>query len=280
MAIPNALSYIYKELLAAPPIRNVVDAILRMTIPPSILINGQRLYLNQGDAAICAAIRFGIYEKGTRAVFLKLMNKGATLVDVGAHVGLYSVLAEQAGATVYAFEPATDNYNILRKNLKANPYKIALGDKDGAGKLYLHPSNKGKHALKETEQHTDWESAQVRTLDTLVDAIPIRSVDILKIDVEGCEPEVFMGARRTIERFKPDILFELGPQRTDPMTSASLLRALEKLGYTLHAINENSGTLTQIVSDKDCYPLIDDMKGNDPYINILARSPRTPRHLA
>ena len=85
--LPNALSYIYKEFLAAPPIRNVVDAILRMTIPRSILINGQPLLLNRQDAAICAAIRFGIYEIGSRAVFSKLIHKGATVVDVGAGWG-------------------------------------------------------------------------------------------------------------------------------------------------------------------------------------------------
>jgi FkbM family methyltransferase len=272
--LPNALSYIYKELLAAPAIRKVVDAILRMTIPRSILINGQLLHLNRKDAAICAAIRFGIYEKGSRAVFSKLINKGATVVDVGAHVGLYSVLAEQAGAFVYAFEPATDNYDILRKNIKAHPYKLALGDKNGPAKLYLHPSNKGKHALKPTDEHTECEEVDERTLDTLVDSIPIRSLDILKIDAEGYEPEVFAGARRTIEKYKPDILFELAPQRRDPTASVSLVKFLEGLGYVLFAINENSGALTRIVSDQGRYPLIAAMKGNDPYVNVLARSPR------
>lgn len=272
--LPNALSYIYKELLAAPAIRRVADAMLRMTIPRSILVNGQPLYLNRRDAAICAAIRFGIYEKGTRAVFSKLIGKGATVVDVGAHVGLYSVLAEQAGAVVYAFEPATDNYDILRKNIKACPYKIALGDRNGAAKLYLHPSNKGKHALKPTNQHTDFEEVEERTLDTLVDSIPIPAVDVLKIDAEGYEPEVFTGARRTIEKHKPDILFELGPQRINPTASTSLLKFLEEQGYVLFAINENSGALTRIVHDKGGYPLIAAMKGNDPYVNVLARSPR------
>jgi FkbM family methyltransferase len=274
--LPNALSYIYKEFLATPPIRNVVDAILRMTIPRSILINGQPLLLNRQDAAICAAIRFGIYEIGSRAVFSKLIHKGATVVDVGAHVGLYSVLAEQAGAVVYAFEPAGDNYDILRKNMKARPYKVALGDKNACSKFYLHPSNKGKHALKATEQHTGYEEVDERTLDTLVDTIPIPSLDVLKIDAEGYEPEVFAGARRTIERFKPHILFELAPQRAGATENFSILRFLEDLGYALFAINENSGALTLILSQNGDYPLIAAMTGSDPYVNVLARSPRVP----
>ncbi len=121
---------------------------------------------------------------------------GKTVIDIGAHIGSFSLLAAQAGATVYAFEPEEENFRLLRDNVAANygasvlVNRVAISNGSPWQKLYLS-ENSGSHSL---DPHLNGLGLQApfQTVDTLpFDWIftehNIQSCALLKVDCEGGE---------------------------------------------------------------------------------------------
>ncbi len=141
----------------------------------------------------------------------KEIKKGMNVIDVGAHIGAYTMLAaEKVGeeGKVIAIEPEPKNYQLLIKNIKLNnfknviPVKIALADHEGFKKLYLHPFISADHslALRKNEGFKEnlYIKIPVKTLDNLVAELNLNKVDIIKIDAEGSELPILRGAERTL----------------------------------------------------------------------------------
>jgi len=136
-------------------------------------------------------------------------TKGAIVIDVGAHVGIYSVkLAKKVGkqGLILSIEPNTFNYRLLMENIKFNrlserviPLNVAAGSFNGKTKLYLNSdAYSGGHSLLPISQQ--WMQVRIRTLDTIMDKLELNHCDIIKIDVEGYELEVLKGAEHTLEK--------------------------------------------------------------------------------
>lgn len=90
------------------------------------------------------------YERGTGTTWLKLCKQADIVLDIGAHVGLFSLLAADANeaSEVYAFEPLPENFEILCGNIQAcgfksrvRPFPIALSDKEGSSHLLVRGSS-------------------------------------------------------------------------------------------------------------------------------------------
>lgn len=140
---------------------------------------------------------------------------GDVLVDVGANVGLYSIMAAARGARVVAFEPESQNYALLNRNIFLNgmgervtAYCAALSDRAGFDRLYLSGfSAAGSchsfgEALDHRAQPVAAEFAQgcyATTLDALVAAGTVPVPQHVKIDVDGIEHKVLAGAARTLQ---------------------------------------------------------------------------------
>jgi len=147
---------------------------------------------------------------------------GDVFFDVGANMGGYSLwAAKKAAARVYAFEPESQNYAVLNKNIlknKAddliNAYCIALSDQNKISKLYLCGFMAGDscHAFDEALNTQDVFSAKLEqfeptlrqgcisfTIDELVaSGLPVPRH--IKIDVDGFEDRVIKGAMKTLEK--------------------------------------------------------------------------------
>jgi FkbM family methyltransferase len=128
---------------------------------------------------------------------------GKVFADVGANVGAYTLRAMSRGMKVYPFEPNPENVKLLKRNAEINhlPVQVqefALGSSEGTANL----SQNGA-----TSRISDMMgvSVPVRTLDSF----GLQQVDLLKVDVEGYELEVFKGARETLARCHPDIMIEM-----------------------------------------------------------------------
>lgn len=136
-----------------------------------------------------------------------LIKKGMNVVDVGAYIGLYTIMAaEKVGRNgkVIAIEPDPRNFEQLIKNLKLNnlqnviPLKMALADYTGFAKLFL-----GQHgSVSSLLGKGDFETVQVTTLDNLLEQMVMEKIDIVKIDVEGAELSVLKDAEKTINKNK------------------------------------------------------------------------------
>lgn len=146
-----------------------------------------------------------------------ILKKGLTVVDVGAHIGLYTVLAaEKVGSTgrVIAIEPAPKNYEQLQEHILLNNFNnvtavpMALSDHTGLEKLYiasLSICNSLNPNVVPQEKRTDsYVKVKVDTLDDLLKSLNIKKIDILKIDAEGAELQVLRGAEETLKN-NPDL---------------------------------------------------------------------------
>jgi FkbM family methyltransferase len=128
------------------------------------------------------------------------VEKGDIVVDVGAHVGMFTVKAlKEVGeeGLVIAIEPEERNFELLKRNTRGyrnvKLVKKAIGDKTGRAILYISELS-GEHSIKRSSRATKSIDVEVDTLDNILSSLGVSKVDFLKIDVEGAELEVLRGA--------------------------------------------------------------------------------------
>jgi FkbM family methyltransferase len=136
--------------------------------------------------------------------------------DIGANVGHHTLFMAAYADDVYAFEPSPEACSELRSKIKSNNlshiniYEIALGDHDAAGLLGSGlPDNPGSRSLVWTLDAARDEVVQIRIGDFFMREIAAPKINLLKVDVEGFEKNVFAGLKDTLRRDRPIILFEL-----------------------------------------------------------------------
>lgn len=127
-------------------------------------------------------------------------QKGWTVIDLGACSGEYSVYASVLGAKVLAFEPHPDHFGVLSKNASRfpniSPYPFAASNKTGF--ITLHSTTVGAHSI----MHGAGTPLKVYTV-SLDEFLPdLKSIDLLKMDIEGAELQVLQGAKKLLKRTK------------------------------------------------------------------------------
>ncbi|WP_082769709.1 FkbM family methyltransferase [Caulobacter sp. CCH9-E1] len=190
-------------------------------------------------------------EPGTGDVLRRLVRPGMSVADVGANIGLLTlVMARAAGpeGKVIAFEPeATPRANLEKmKHLNGLSWvevrDQAVGEK--AGRLTFHVSDiighSSLYALPEAEEARTVEVEVVR----LDDVAPRQRLDVVKIDVEGAELDVLAGMKGVIAK-NPDlaILAEFGPEHLTRVgqTPAQWFKAFADAGFKPYLIDEATG---------------------------------------
>jgi len=185
------------------------------------------------------------YEPITRALVQALLRNGDTFLDIGAHVGFYSLTTglSNPAVSVIAFEPNPKNFRILEANVAANSLSniicepIAISDKDGTGMLYLTESDMSASLMKDfqAEDTKQIGSIEVSTssLDSYRQRRGIEGRLLIKVDIEGHEPAFFRGAADTIAKHKPDIILEVLYEQ-----EPALVSQLKSLGYHFYPITD------------------------------------------
>jgi FkbM family methyltransferase len=165
-------------------------------------------------------------------------------LDVGAHIGKFSVLAARLlndRGIVLAFEPEPSNYAGLLRNISMNGlrnvrcFPMALGREDGTALLSRSTTNIGAHTLM-ARRGAETLPVPVRALDRVLPEIGISRVDVLKLDVEYMEAEVLQGAVHTLASNPGIIVFF---EETANPDSAASVRLLESLGFTVQPLGLN-----------------------------------------
>lgn len=199
----------------------------------------------RGDEVITAVMRSdGVWERFETAYLHARLRPGDTFVDVGAHVGYFTVLGSRAvgpTGTVIALEPEGRNRDCLRLNLRRHgcgnvtvlPY--AAHASRGWMSLALDEVNRGGHFLVPAG-----ESATLVRCIRLDESLPER-VDVVKIDAQGFDHDVVAGLERTVAR-NPQIAIvcELSPSELDRrgVHVKAVLDGYEKLGLRMSLFDE------------------------------------------
>ena len=196
------------------------------------------------------------YQPHIAKLLADFFRDDSIFVDVGADIGFFSLLAAKQfpKMTVHAYEPNQSIYARLKKNAVLNGslnnlhlFSCALADFNGTAVLHI-PSpfedNQGVASLganiggitKPVQQ-----SVEVRQLDELYQNAS-QPISIIKIDVQGFEPEVLKGGAKAIGRFRPAILLEHNDVLFDsPLVAQNkknLLQAyFENYGYNVFYIS-------------------------------------------
>lgn len=141
-----------------------------------------------------------VYERVERQLFCAALKPGYTVLDVGANVGIYTLLASKRGTRVVAVEADPANANVLRQSLERNGladrveiHQIAATDCPKVLTLHRNPFNSGGSSV-----YGDGES--LRVLGRTIDSLGLPSIDVCKMDIEGSELAALRGMRETIKR--------------------------------------------------------------------------------
>lgn len=162
----------------------------------------------------------GTYEVDRLAAFGEVIGPGATVYDIGANVGIYTLLAStKAGLSgkVYAFEPVERNLQYLRRHVALNQLqnclilKTVVSNQDGTRRF---SATSDDFSMGHLSQNGEREVPSVSLDSCIYGQRALRPPDIIKIDVEGAESEVLQGASRTLAEFHPALFVEVhGPQQ-------------------------------------------------------------------
>ncbi|QRG07711.1 FkbM family methyltransferase [Xanthobacter dioxanivorans] len=179
----------------------------------------------------------------------KFVRPGDVFVDVGANIGLFTLKAATIASRVVAAEPGADAGLQLTQNLALNGFKNvtivpkAISDTVGKAVLFHNPLGDDPQAfsLINDGTSTDSEEVEITTLDTLVADLGLTRVDCIKIDVEGAEDRVIGGAARTLETFRPTVIFEMNCPTLvkDGGDTAGAWKALAAHGYHFFQLEDN-----------------------------------------
>jgi FkbM family methyltransferase len=210
----------------------------------------------------------------------RLAQQAEIIFDVGANVGLYSLLAAEANpqAQIHAFEPTREILTILQSNIELNGIENitvnAVGVGSHAGKAILRQdkgsdgANEGTNFVVDTEtmSQTSDRFVSLMPLDDYCEQQGLDRIDLIKMDIEGGEYQALMGAQRLLRAQRIGCLFiefaEWAAQRSG--SSLSQLRTLlEENGYSLNRLTSRglasfnhlpTGDGENIVALRDGFP--------------------------
>ncbi len=240
------LGYVSRRLLRLAPQEDAIG-----------LVRGHRMWFGPGSECYLDMTR-GTWEPGVTELFERLLLPGMVVVDVGAHIGYFTLLAaRRVGPTgrVYAFEPVPYNYNLLVKNIALNgyenivPVQKAVSDKVGTATFYIHPNQVGHSFYPETLGRSKTAiTVETTTLDQFFSEQGWPPVQMVKMDIEGAEPAALEGMAKVMQKagtFR--LIFEYIPR--------ILLRAGLEPRQFLDRVNELGFTMQNITDDHGLQPL-------------------------
>ncbi|HXG59056.1 MAG TPA: FkbM family methyltransferase [Thermoanaerobaculia bacterium] len=152
----------------------------------------------------------GTYERDSQAVFARLVSRGDVVLDIGANVGFFTILASRLvgrEGTVCAFEPLPRNVELLKEHVRLNAasnvrvFAVAVASTIGRASFEVAGSpSMGRLA------ETGSIEVETASLDSFWRSGALSLPTFMKIDVEGAEYEVLTGARELLDAARPAIL--------------------------------------------------------------------------
>jgi FkbM family methyltransferase len=193
-------------------------------------IDGVKLFPWRGDHLIGDHIQSGAtYEPNVLPLFLQSLSEGDHILDVGANVGIFSLLAaKKVGpqGRVYAIEPVARNVRSLCAGIHRNGFDnvalfpLAASDRSSVIAILRQPDSSNGIVDAHAGDSDAVDFVPTQRLDFLLHGI--QRLDVIKMDIEGHEPIAWTGLKTLVAKFKPLIFSEFSPvairnhSHTDP----------------------------------------------------------------
>lgn len=217
--------------------------------------------------AIHRQIFMGCFARNMTRWTKALLPCGGTFLDVGAHVGYFSLLAaNQVGPSgqVYAVEPNPLPFAVLQRHLVTNQithvkaYLLGLAEREGSTRLHVPDPAVHRDYNATFLPRAGWEPIDVpiRCLNDCLNSWNVSRIDLMKIDVEGSEPSVLAGgATRLADGVVRHLMIEInGPRLVEVSSSPALLvQKLTSLGFAPAHLMQG-GALPTSLDDLDLDP--------------------------
>jgi FkbM family methyltransferase len=216
----------------------------------AVVVDGAVFYLQPGDTYLTQyVLDWGCYEPTETELFKSKIRPGDTVVDVGANIGWFTVIASKLvgkEGRVIAFEPEPTSFEYLKRNVEANGCtnvvleQKALSNEAGEIELFTATEHLGQHRISDWGDGRRAVKVEALPLDDYLAGSRI-SVDVIKIDTEGAEGVIVEGMEETLKRSRNVKLFmEYLPEnlRRSGYDPIKLLQRLEAHGFQFHAIGE------------------------------------------
>jgi FkbM family methyltransferase len=216
------------------------------------LHDGSSLICPQWSALSGSLIAVGIPDLAELSFVVSVIRPGEFLVDVGAHIGLYTIVAARQGARVLAFEPSQCAREALLASARLNGveasitcFSCALSNKNATAR-FTTGLDVGNHLVEVTDARAASASIEVemRSLDDVLASLPDKAVPrVIKVDVEGSDLDVLRGAEGILVQARPFVVIEVWDGGRE-------VRAwLEERGYVVYAYDSKERVLRELPAD-------------------------------
>ncbi|MEH6518443.1 MAG: FkbM family methyltransferase [Halioglobus sp.] len=266
-----------------------------MTVETTVLLDIPGLDLplrlqihGSADQVVSAGLRDNqIWEPFETSLFVDLLKPGDVVVDVGANLGYFSIIAGAligGAGRVFAFEPDPDNYALVLANIALNDFgdRVAaepagLSDQDQDGRLYLSEDNLGDHRIFPGADARN--SCEIKLLNgSEFLGTRVSRVDFLKVDTQGSEYAVLAGLMSLLTALPriPQILVELTPfsLRQAGSSGRQLIELLNQLNQPFWIVDHVEHRLVASTAEdlaRWC-DNVDGCTGDEGFMNILVGS--------
>ncbi len=233
--------------------------------PVRMRVDGHYLYAATLDRIVTLWLRrFTRAERFEIECWRRLIRPGAIVADVGANLGLFTLLAARSAGPeghVHSFEPDPDNASVLARNIEANGYRnvtvhrAAVADACGTIPLYVRAEHRGDHRIYRPPTREGRERSAIEvpavTLDSIFGEGP--ALAAVKLDIQGAEGRAIAGMTRTLES-NPGLclMFEFWPVGlrqcgTDP---EGLLDGLRARGFSIQLVDNDRRRLSKATNQE------------------------------
>lgn len=253
---PLFLNVAFERLLKYSLTKFPDNKVLKILVPPSYMINNDRVRsFNQNGIKMELNLRHYndhlTYWFSTQDVFLKnivrIIQPNDVVIDVGINIGFYLLNFSKKArhGFVHGFEPNSKVLNYTKKNCSLNSFKniklnnFGLGNAKNSFQMAQINDNLGMNKIVATGASSQSFSIDVDVFDDYVDRENLSQIDVMKIDVEGYEMNVLLGAAKSIAKWKPFLFIEIDEENLNGNdTSFSKMQdwLLQKRYVVLNAI--------------------------------------------
>lgn len=172
---------------------------------------------------------------GSEALFYNLLESGGVMLDIGANIGYYTLYMQPKAGHIYAFEPNPKTRSNLTKHLSGfsntTVFPFAVGRASGHTRFIMESADEISHLAANGEMSESSIDVEVVSVDDFASQRKLR-VNAIKIDVEGFDYEVLLGARETIREYSPVVLTEC--EVTDDLLSFASSLACRIYAFQRH----------------------------------------------